>query len=199
MIDIQKINGFHKTAVHNWHDVIERKASDVLWTAIEDNHLQNFNLWHEEDVARRRDVDDARIVEAKRSIDGFNQARNNAMERIDDWILNFIHQTVGNARSPVLHSETPGMIIDRLSIMALKEYHMEEQTIRTDVDECHLRTCVERLIILQEQQRDLTCSLKSLLEELQSGAKSFKVYRQFKMYNDPNLNPQLYAAKPVSS
>ena len=147
--------------------------------------------WHEEDIARIREIDPLRIVEAKRNIDQYNQARNNAMEKIDEWILNYLDMA-GVLTAEKLHSETPGMMIDRLSIMQLKRYHMEEETLRADASEEHKAKCFGRVNVLDEQIADLSNCLKDILEQLSSGALKFKVYRQFKMYNDPSLNPQLY-------
>jgi hypothetical protein len=132
-----------------------------------------------------------RIVEAKRNIDQYNQARNNAMEKIDEWILNYL-ELAGVQTADKLHSETPGMMIDRLSIMQLKRYHMEEETLRADATEEHKAKCLARLNVLDEQIGDLSNCLIDILNQLERGALKFKVYRQFKMYNDPSLNPQLY-------
>src|SRR5690606_23609269 len=120
-----------------------------------------------------------------------NQSRNNAIEKIDEWILTYLEsQNIEPADK--LHSETPGMMIDRLSIMALKRYHMFEETIRIDVDEEHVKACQRKLAVLDEQIFDLANCLRNVFDLLQSGQLKFKVYRQFKMYNDPSLNPQLY-------
>lgn len=192
MIDMNKINTFHRVASACWHVELVLAEHELPWVDIEDNHAQNFCLWHEEDIARRKDLSDSRIVEAKRNIDGYNQARNNAMERIDDWILRELAHADTGLSEGAQHSETPGMMIDRLSIMALKEYHMAEQIVRTDVDEDHRERCASRVAILREQQNDLSTALSDLFGELIRGKKRFKVYRQFKMYNDVKLNPQLY-------
>lgn len=195
MIEIGKLNAFHRETTQAWHAELELFAVELPWSAIEENHAQNFRLWHEEDVARRRDVGDARIVEAKRNIDVFNQARNNAMERVDDWLLGELARRGVESAVGALHSETPGMMIDRLSIMALKEFHMVEQTLRSDADEAHRVKCAARVEVLREQQSDLSEALRVLLAELPGGRRRFKVYRQFKMYNDPALNPQLYGVR----
>lgn len=195
MIDLARLNIFHRQATVAWHECISPASGSLPWEAIEDNHAQNFRLWHEEDIARRRDLGDTRVAEAKRAIDVFNQARNNAMERMDDWVLSELAGTGVAAADGVLHSETPGMMIDRLSIMALKEYHMSEQVARGDADEAHRQKCAARVSVLQEQQSDLSAALAGLLADLRAGRRRFKVYRQFKMYNDPTLNPQLYTAR----
>lgn len=161
------------------------------WKFVEENNKYNFKLWHEEDIARIKDINPQRIVEAKRNIDKYNQARNNAMENIDEWILNYLNLNV-RANATKIHSETPGMMIDRLSIMQLKRYHMEEQTLRADASEQHKSKCLDRVLVLDEQIADLSYSLTEVLEQLKNGLLKFKVYRQFKMYNDPSLNPQIY-------
>jgi hypothetical protein len=192
-IDVEQLNQFHRLRVAAWHDVAQCVEAELPWQAIEANHYYNFILWHEEDVARRDDIPAARVREAKRNIDRYNQARNDAMEKIDDWIMDALPKsnlTVGIAG---LHSETIGMMIDRLSIMALKEYHMLEQATRPDAGPEHRQKCAARVRVLQEQQADLTESLRALLDDIYAGRRRFKIYRQLKMYNDPALNPQLYA------
>lgn len=191
MIDLDRLLKFHQQATAGWHETFNNVESELPWEAIEDNHRQNFMLWHEEDIARRDDLPAERIKEAKRAIDRFNQNRNNAMERVDDWILNQVDAKRND--SSKLHSETPGMMVDRLSIMALKLYHMQEQADRTDATAEHRSRCSSRVAILVEQIEDLAGALGALLDELSEGLKAFKVYRQFKMYNDPSTNPQLYS------
>jgi hypothetical protein len=137
------------------------------------------------------DIDQARIVEAKRNIDKFNQSRNNSMEKIDEWILNYLQEHAIPAGEKI-HSETPGMMIDRLAIMALKIYHMQEEVDRPDASEEHKAKCRDKVKVLAEQIHDLSFALESVLEGLMTSELRFKVYRQLKMYNDPSLNPQLY-------
>lgn len=163
------------------------------WQAVEDNHRCNCLLWDEEDLARRRDVADAEIAANKRAIDRYNQQRNDAVERIDEALLAALAATPPgpNAR---LHSETAGAMVDRLSILALKIHHMRAQTLRRDVAPEHVQACSAKLARLEEQRRDLAGCLDRLLAEAARGEACFKVYRQFKMYNDPALNPALYAA-----
>jgi hypothetical protein len=191
MIDVQKVLSLQKSEITDWHLEVTSIEEELPWKFVEENNQYNFKLWHEEDIARIRDIDPLRIVEAKRNIDQYNQARNNAMEKIDEWILNYLDLN-GVLTAEKLHSETPGMMIDRLSIMQLKRYHMEEETLRADASEEHKSKCLGRVNVLDEQIADLSNCLKDILELLSSGALKFKVYRQFKMYNDPSLNPQLY-------
>ena len=159
-----------------------------LWNAIEDNHRCNCLLWDEEDLARRRSVPDAEIAANKRAIDGYNQKRNDAIERIDEALFNLIK----NNEQAKLNSETPGAMVDRLSILSLKIHHMRLQTLRTDVDRAHIEACVAKLNRLVEQRTDLAACLDRVLAEAGRGETRFKVYRQFKMYNDPALNPAIY-------
>ncbi len=192
MIQIDKILELQSTSVVNWHVELIAVHESEPWKFIEENMKWNFLLWHEEDIARIRDIDPMRIVEAKRNIDQYNQARNNAMEKIDEWILKYL---LTNSIKPGerIHSETPGMMIDRLAIMGLKKYHMEEETLRRDADASHIEKCIQKVSILKEQIGDLSESLALVLSELQASKLRFKVYRQLKMYNDPELNPQLYS------
>jgi hypothetical protein len=198
MINTEKILDFQRGLVAIWHSHLERTQKELPWKYIEDNHFFNFSLWHEEDIARIKDIEDARIVLAKRNIDGFNQNRNNAMEHIDEWVLNYMEHNGGADTGATMHSETPGMMIDRLSIMALKRYHMQEEVDRTDATPGHIAKCAGKVAILDEQITDLSRTLARILSELEAGTLRFKVYRQFKMYNDPSLNPELYKRESQS-
>ena len=177
-----------------FHDGKGAAPASALWGAIEDNHRCNGLLWKEEDLARRRHVPDAEIAANKRAIDGYNQRRNDAIERIDEALLAVFSSAMTNPDTR-LNSETPGSMIDRLSILSLKIHHMRLQTERTDVDRTHLETCRAKLERLREQRGDLAACLDRLLAEAARGETRFKVYRQFKMYNDPALNPAIYGEK----
>ena len=167
-------------------------GEDELWRVIGVNHLENGRLWEQEDQARRTEVPDSAIAANKRAIDGHNQRRNDAIERIDELLL----AALGAAVSPQarLNSETAGTMIDRLSILALKIHHMRLQTERTDAPPAHVEACRAKLARLIEQRTDLARCLDELLADCAAGRARFKVYRQFKMYNDPTLNPYLYGA-----
>lgn len=191
MIDVKKILDLQLKKVTDWHIEMRLTEEELPWKFIEENNQWNFMLWHEEDIARIKDIDPLRIVEAKRNIDRYNQARNNAMEKIDEWILSYL-ETNGIEPGKKIHSETPGMMIDRLSIMTLKKYHMQEEVDRTDASEEHKAKCADRVKVLTEQIGDLSEALRQVFEDLTASVLRFKVYRQFKMYNDPSLNPQLY-------
>jgi hypothetical protein len=185
----------HAEWTSRWHESSTPPQTDPPWIAIEQNHRMNFDLWHAEDVARRDDLGPASVRDAKRTIDRCNQSRNDAIEQFDVWLLGQLPPA--NPGSP-LHSETPGMIIDRLSIMALKIYHMRIEARRESAGEAQRRKCEEKCAMLEEQFGDLKNCSKQLLDELKSGTRRFKLYRQFKMYNDASLNPQLYQ-KPARS
>jgi hypothetical protein len=167
---------------------------DGVWHFIEANHRYNNLLWDEEDQARRKDVPDSAIAANKRAIDGHNQRRNDAIERIDECLLAEL-EGVTQRSDARMNSETAGAMIDRLSILALKVFHMRLQTMRSDASRDHVETCLAKLSRLEEQRRDLAASLDRLLTECAAGTAWFKIYRQFKMYNDPTLNPYLYAGK----
>ncbi|MFZ5484024.1 MAG: DUF4254 domain-containing protein [Pseudomonadota bacterium] len=164
-----------------------------LWRAIEDNHRSNVALWDEEDQARRRDVPDSVIAACKRSIDGHNQRRNDAVERIDEAVLASLPPPVETAR---LNSETAGAMIDRLSILSLKMHHMAWQTQRPDREAEHHALSRARLERLREQHADLVACLDELLRGCADGSRRFKIYRQFKMYNDARFNPWLAGQGP---
>ena len=172
-----------------FHDGGAAPSREAPWPAIEDNHQANSKLWEEEDLARRRHAPDAQIVANKRAIDALNQRRNDAAERVDEA---FLQHFAGKMRDDArLHSETPGMMVDRLSILALKIRAMGAQAARTDANTAHLSACRDKLARLREQRSDLARCLEELLADCAAGRARFKAYRQFKMYNDPAFNPNL--------
>ena len=178
----------------DWHRHfdVQVKSSDRFDHIFFNLHFFNYSLWHEEDEARRDDVDDSVIANVKRNIDRFNQKRNDSIELLDTHILNLLKHYPGYDETKPLNSETPGSIIDRISIISLKIYHMDEQTQRTDVSEDHRAVCRQKLARLQEQKHDLSICFTDLIKDYMSGKKTMKVYFQFKMYNDPDLNPAVY-------
>lgn len=157
-------------------------------------HLRNFRLWHVEDEARRRDVDDTVIADCKRRIDRLNQERNDRMEQVDVLLLNLLAPLLPPDPAPAVNTESPGMAVDRLSILSLKIWHMDEQTRRDDADAAHRERCRNKLDVLRLQRADLEQAVADLLREFAAGTKRPKPYFQFKMYNDPSLNPRLYGA-----
>jgi hypothetical protein len=184
--------GFHDRMVPR--PASEAAEGSALWAAIAENHRQNCLLWEQEDLARRRTVPPAEIAGNKRAIDRHNQKRNDAIERVDEALLGLLQQVRTNAGAR-LSSETPGAMIDRLSILALKIYHMRLQTQRSDAGRDHVESCEAKLARLIEQRTDLAGCLQRLLDEAGRGESYFKVYRQFKMYNEPSLNPAIYGER----
>lgn len=185
-----------------WHDKEPEMpvCSDVhslenLHNMILTNHYYNFMLWHIEDQARRTDVDDAVIADCKRGIDKLNQKRNDSIEDVDKCLVSLLEPHLTTNATSRQNTETAGMAIDRLSILALKIYHMDEQTKRRDVPEKHIVTCSEKLGVLQRQRRDLVRAVLELINDYFLGVKIPALYAQFKMYNDPNMNPQLYGRR----
>ncbi len=174
------------------------RDADALLSAIADNHRCNRALWNEEDQVRRTDMPADYIVGCKRRIDRLNQQRNDAVERIDELLQERLASCKPKAGAR-LHSETPGAIIDRLSILSLKIHHMRAQSQRSDADAAHLSACSAKLQRLQMQRSDLAGCLALLFGEIVSGEAVFKVYRQYKMYNDPALNPWLRGTQPADA
>jgi hypothetical protein len=162
-------------------------------------HRANFDLWHLEDRARDTGATDATIADVKRGIDRTNQQRNDLVERIDTSLLKWLAAAALPRVSAPLHSETPGLILDRLSILSLKCFHTAEEIQRTNTDAAHIERNRQRLAILKEQSHDLANCLTLLWEQVCRGERRFKLYRQMKMYNDPALNPVLYTAGSKSS
>ena len=197
------------TALHDrlladpaWPDQEPPPPPGELWRWVQANHRFNSLLWAEEDLARRTTVADAEIAANKRAIDRHNQARNDATERVDELLLTalgLVDAESARSDAPVsrvpagarLNSETAGSMGDRLSILALKVHAMRAQTRRGDVDEAHRAASRVKLERLLQQRADLAGCLDALLADAAAGRSYFKVYRQFKMYNDPRFNPEL--------
>lgn len=180
----------HKDSIVAWKSTGIALEQQGFYQLVEENHAFNYQLWHAEDKARREDMGFEFVYQAKRAIDAFNQQRNNKMEAMDEFLFQLLQPAKPDA-CPV-NSESPGMIIDRLSILALKSFHMDLQTQRSDTDEEHKALCTKKLLTINQQLSQLSQCLGQLLEELRAKTRTFRVYHQFKMYNDPNLNPELY-------
>ena len=200
------VKSFHdgSLALTSWPKVAGAFAEADVWRWVATNHRNHCLLWDEEDLARRTRATDADITSNKRAIDGYNQARNDATERVDEFLLlslGLIDVATASSDQPVakfsasarLNSETAGSIMDRMSIMSLKIKAMTAQTVRTDVDASHRDSSALKLQRLHEQRSDLGACLDQLLADSRAGVAYFKVYRQFKMYNDPRFNPVLVA------
>jgi len=147
--------------------------------------------WHYEDIIRDPEIDPVEGMKLKRKIDSSNQNRTEMVEYIDSYFLN-LYSNIDSTKEAKVNSESPAWAIDRLSILILKIYHMDEESKRTDVSENHRKNCQDKLDVLLEQQKDLSESIDQLLEDISNGVKKMKVYKQMKMYNDESLNPVLY-------
>ena len=193
---VSQIGELHATTVDRWHsEPLDNLYSGLLGLVCQ-QHQFNFQLWHEEDIARSKEVTDERIAQVKRAIDGFNQQRNDWIERVDEGLIDMLGSIgVDPAADATLNTETPGSAIDRLSIMSLRVYHLREELEREDATDEHREKVQTRLDRCALQQADLSNSLHELLEDIFAGRKLLKVYRQMKMYNDPTLNPYLYKAQ----
>jgi hypothetical protein len=190
MLNAQAITRLQDEATAHWHDTPEPPSSEPAFAAlILHQHRANFDLWHEEDAARAPDAPDATIVAVKHAIDRLNQQRNDLVEQID---LALIAEAGPQNESGPLHSETPGLIVDRLSILSLKIFHTAEEVHRPSASDEHHARNLHRLHILTQQRDDLAACLDALWAQVLRGERRFRLYRQMKMYNDPDLNPVLY-------
>lgn len=150
--------------------------------------------WHLEDIIRNPDIDPIEALAIKRRIDRSNQDRTDLVELIDSYFLDQ-YKEVKVATNATINTESPAWAIDRLSILALKIYHMQQEVERTDVTAEHIDACTNKLNVLLQQRTDLSTAIDQLLNDIAAGNKYMKVYKQMKMYNDPNLNPVLYGKK----
>ena len=150
--------------------------------------------WHLEDIIRDPNIDPVGALEIKRTIDKSNQVRTDLVEQIDIYFLHHYKDVVPSP-SATINTESPAWAIDRLSILAIKIFHMQDEANRTDADAAHIEKCQQKLGVLLEQRKDLSSAIDELLSEIEAGTKVMKVYMQMKMYNDPSLNPVLYAKK----
>jgi len=200
MIDVKRITQLQAETVARWHQSEIENTYDGFLQLVCSQHECNYRLWHEEDIARSREVSDARLAQVKRNIDGFNQQRNDMIEQLDEYMIGQL-MTAGVELMPgaTLNSETPGSVIDRLSILSLRDYHMREQVERADADQSHRDKASRRLEVIAQQREDLSTSLAELLADIFAGRKRLKVYHQLKMYNDASMNPYLYGAKKRSA
>jgi hypothetical protein len=197
MLSADAIVKLHDETTSSWHASPDStEVSDAWLTRVAEQHRANFELWHIEDEARAPHASDAELAQVKRRIDRTNQLRNDLTEELDRTLLEWLApQRLPDPDAP-LHSESPGLIIDRLSILALKIYHTREQAERADAAPNHCQQNLSRLAILEEQRIDLAQCLERLWHETLAGTRRFKLYRQLKMYNDPTLNPAIYRNAP---
>lgn len=193
LVDLQDRYTIH------WHTgpKLVSAAVDGFERVVAEQHLANFELWHAEDCVRAPGVTDHEIAEVKRFIDSVNQRRNDLAEQCDSVLLAWL----AGRRLPAaaeLHSESPGLMIDRLSILSLKLFHTREEAERQHAPEGHRERNMERWRVLSEQRSDLAAALGRLWLQVLAGERRFKLYRQMKMYNDPALNPAIYRPGKVA-
>jgi hypothetical protein len=199
MVSAEEIVRLQDRLTREWHQEPDAPvggsfpAVDGEWLGlVARQHRANFDLWHIEDKARTPGASDAEIARVKQGVDITNQLRNDLIEQLDQKMLAWMEARGLPNPAAQLSSEPPGMIIDRLSILALKIYHTKEEAERQDAPAGHAERNRERLAILEEQRGDLAGCLDRLWHETLDGTRRFKVYRQLKMYNDPTLNPSIY-------
>ena len=185
-------------AINNYHindDVYQSFKIHLKDGTIENTMYQKSWIdtvqWHYEDIIRDPNIRPDDGMDMKRKIDKSNQHRTDVVEQLDDYYISIFKDVVTNSAAK-LNTESPGWVVDRISILCLKIYHMQEQVDRTDADNKHKQQCLNKLNVLLEQKEDISKSFNDLLDEIQKGEKQIKVYRQMKMYNDDTLNPVLY-------
>jgi hypothetical protein len=190
----------HDRCTVAWHHDVPAVPASLTGfeRTVAEQHLANFELWHAEDDARTPEASDHHLASIKRFIDHANQRRNDLSEQCDVFLLNFLGQRDLPAPSAELHSESPGLILDRLSILSLKLFHTREEVDRADAPAGHRERNLQRLHILAEQRDDLAGALDRLWQQVLNRQRRFKLYRQLKMYNDPALNPAVYAPRSKS-
>lgn len=203
MLSVNAIVELHEQRTQEWHrpDICNAGASNRQPTGdslgpwlqlVARQHRANFDLWHIEDEARAPGATDADLAQVKRGVDRTNQLRNDLAEELDNTLLRWLEpQRLPSPDAP-LNSESPGLMIDRLSILALKIYHTREEIARPGTKAGHSERNRERLAVLEMQRNDLARCLDELWRETLAGTRRFKLYRQLKMYNDPSLNPAVY-------
>ena len=196
MVSAEQIVELQDRETRAWHQKSAKAAeaetgSDWLG-AVSCQHRANIELWHIEDEARAPGASDAELADVKRRVDRTNQRRNDLAEQLDRALLAWLEPKGLPNQAAELNSESPGLMIDRLSILALKIYHTREEAERGGAPAGHAARNLERLKILEEQRRDLAGCLDALWRETLTGTRRFKLYRQLKMYNDPSLNPAMY-------
>ncbi len=192
----REIAALHDACTARWHreNGLPIPEADAWLSTVAAQHAANFELWHTEDRARTPGATDAELAEVKRAIDRINQRRNDLAEACDTQLLDALDPLGLPRAGAPLHSESPGLMIDRLSILSLKLFHTEEQIARPDAPDGHAEKNRARLAILREQREDLAACLDALWQQVLTGERRFKLYRQLKMYNDPELNPAVYEA-----
>lgn len=189
----QSIHDYHKTDDVNTPIQNPYEVKTIEYFLYLKNWIDTVQ-WHFEDIIRDPNIDPAEALILKRRIDKSNQDRTDLVELIDSYFLDK-YKDISVASDATINTESPAWAIDRLSILALKIYHMDEQVQRTDSTPEQKAQCEKKLAVLLEQQKDLSSAIDQLIADIEAGKKYMKVYKQMKMYNDPNLNPVLYGKK----
>lgn len=194
----QDSNRIFNQAIHDYHvrDNIDTPICNPFDEGTIENRLYlkcwiDTVQWHFEDIIRDPEIDPVEALALKRRIDKSNQDRTDLVEQIDSYFRELYKEVKVDADARI-NTESPAWAVDRLSILALKIYHMKEQAERTDATPEHVAKCKAKLSVLLEQQQDLSTAIDQLLEDIAAGRKYMKVYRQMKMYNDVDTNPVLY-------
>lgn len=197
----EKANKIFNQAINDYHvkDNIDTPINNPFEEGSIENRLYlkcwiDTVQWHFEDIIRDPQIDPAAALTLKRRIDKSNQDRTDLVELIDSYFLDKYKEVIP-LDNATINTESPAWAIDRLSILALKIYHMQQEVERTDTSEEHRTQCQTKLNVLLEQRKDLSSAIDQLLADIEAGKKYMKVYKQMKMYNDPALNPVLYAKK----
>ncbi len=193
--------GIFEESIRNYHieDEVDQPfenqytKDDIAHLLYRKNWIDTVQ-WHYEDIIRDPDIEPNQALEIKRKIDASNQDRTDLVEYIDSYFLDK-YRSVEILKNATINTESPAWAIDRLSILALKIYHMKVEVERTDATPEHVEKCTAKLMVLQEQKKDLSMAIDQLLADIEAGRKFMKVYKQMKMYNDEELNPVLRAQK----
>jgi hypothetical protein len=189
----QSIDDYHRVDDVNAKLKNPYKAESFESLLYEKNWIDTVQ-WHLEDIIRPPDINPVEGMEIKRRIDKSNQKRTDIVEKVDDHFLAYF-KGITPKQGARINSETPAWLLDRMSILMLKIYHMKEQTERKDSSDEHIRKCQAKLQVLMEQKNDMQLAFDEMIEDINAGVRKFKVYRQMKMYNDASLNPALYGNK----
>ena len=189
----QSIEDYHLTDNVNTIESNPFQNDTLEWILYSKNWIDTVQ-WHLEDIIRDENIDPSEALKIKRRIDAYNQKRTDLVEKIDFWFYKKFENITSKTNARI-NTETPAWSIDRLSILALKIYHMSIEANRSDASPEHKLKCTDKLNVLLEQHSDLTTSIDQLLSDIENGSVKMKLYKQMKMYNDESLNPILYQKK----
>lgn len=199
MLDAKSCYTIFQRSIEDYHTtddvnsaVTNPYADDPIGALLYEKNWVDTVQWHLEDIIRQPNINPEEGIRIKRRIDQSNQNRTDIVEKIDDYFLSEFN-AVAPDTSARINSETPAWLLDRMSILMLKIYHMKEQTERKDASPEHIVKCDAKLLVLMEQKGDMQTAYDELIEDIGNGKRRFKVYRQMKMYNDASLNPMLYS------